>query len=53
MSQFSADPYADIRSEVAKLCQQFPGEYWRKLERDMALRTLELVLSRSNDQKVI
>jgi len=23
------EPYAAIREEVAKLCQQFPGEYWR------------------------
>ena len=25
-------PYADIQQEVAKLCAQFPGEYWRKLD---------------------
>src|SRR6201989_416002 len=30
------DEYADIRDAVAKLCGQFPGEYWRKLEREMA-----------------
>ena len=24
--------YADIREEVAKLCERFPGEYWRKLD---------------------
>ena len=26
----------DIRGAVAKLCQAFPGEYWRKLDREMA-----------------
>ena len=30
------DDHADIRAEVAKLCARFPGEYWRKLDRDMA-----------------
>ncbi len=30
------DDYADIRDAVAKLCAQFPGEYWRKLDREMA-----------------
>jgi alkylation response protein AidB-like acyl-CoA dehydrogenase len=24
-----ADPHAEIRAEVAKLCARFPGEYWR------------------------
>ena len=28
--------YADIRSEVRKLCAEYPNEYWRKLDRDMA-----------------
>jgi alkylation response protein AidB-like acyl-CoA dehydrogenase len=28
--------YADIRDAVAKLCAQFPGEYWRKLDREVA-----------------
>ena len=27
-----ADPHAEIRAEVAKLCAHFPGEYWRKLD---------------------
>ncbi|RYX95909.1 MAG: acyl-CoA dehydrogenase family protein, partial [Bradyrhizobiaceae bacterium] len=31
-----ADEFADIRDAVAKLCAQFPGEYWRKLDREMA-----------------
>ncbi|MGO9171948.1 MAG: acyl-CoA dehydrogenase family protein [Rhodomicrobium sp.] len=26
----------DIRGAVAKLCSAFPGEYWRKLDREMA-----------------
>jgi acyl-CoA dehydrogenase len=30
------DDHADIRDAVAKLCAQFPGEYWRKLDREMA-----------------
>ncbi|MBR0830580.1 acyl-CoA/acyl-ACP dehydrogenase [Bradyrhizobium manausense] len=29
------DDHADIRDAVAKLCAQFPGEYWRKLDRQM------------------
>ncbi len=31
--------YRDIRSEVAKLCQQYPGEYWRKKDKDRAYPT--------------
>jgi acyl-CoA dehydrogenase len=30
------DEFADIRESVSKLCAQFPGEYWRKLDREMA-----------------
>jgi len=30
------DEHADIREAVAKLCAEFPGEYWRKLDREMA-----------------
>jgi acyl-CoA dehydrogenase len=30
------DPHLDIRDAVARLCAQFPGEYWRKLDREMA-----------------
>jgi acyl-CoA dehydrogenase len=33
------DDHADIRDAVAKLCAQFPGEYWRKLDREMAYPT--------------
>src|SRR6201746_2950627 len=29
------DEYKDIRDAVAKLCAQYPGEYWRKLDREM------------------
>ncbi|CAN7674895.1 acyl-CoA/acyl-ACP dehydrogenase [Bosea sp. LjRoot9] len=29
----------DIRDAVAKLCAGFPGEYWRKLDREMAYPT--------------
>jgi len=28
--------HADIRDAVARLCAGFPGEYWRKLDREMA-----------------
>ncbi len=31
--------YSDIREAVSKLCAKFPGEYWRKLDRDMAYPT--------------
>src|SRR3954452_13202965 len=34
-AQEQQDEYADIRDAVAKLCAQFPGEYWRKLDRPM------------------
>jgi len=36
MTQTETDDYHDIRDAVAKLCEQFPGEYWRKLDREMA-----------------
>ena len=36
MTDIEHDEYADIRDAVAKLCAQFPGEYWRKLDREMA-----------------
>ena len=28
--------YDDIRASVRKLCQDYPGEYWRKLDRTMS-----------------
>jgi acyl-CoA dehydrogenase len=34
-----ADPYTEIRQEVAKLCAKFPGEYWRKLDQERAYPT--------------
>ena len=36
MTSTEQDEHADIRDAVAKLCAQFPGEYWRKLDREMA-----------------
>jgi alkylation response protein AidB-like acyl-CoA dehydrogenase len=35
-AQEQHDEFHDIRDAVAKLCAQFPGEYWRKLDRQMA-----------------
>ncbi|WP_149539078.1 acyl-CoA dehydrogenase family protein [Siccirubricoccus phaeus] len=35
----AADPHAEIREEVAKLCARFPGEYWRKVDRERAYPT--------------
>jgi acyl-CoA dehydrogenase len=31
--------FSDIRAEVAKLCAEFPGSYWRKLDREAAYPT--------------
>ena len=31
-----ADPHAEIRAEVARLCRTFPDSYWRELDRDGA-----------------
>ncbi len=33
------DPYADIRDAVARLCAQFPGAYWRQMDRESAYPT--------------
>ena len=30
------ESHPEIREAVQKLCEKFPGEYWRKLDRDMA-----------------
>src|SRR3984893_12013545 len=30
------DPHREIRDGVRRLCSQFPGEYWRRLDRDAA-----------------
>ncbi|MGR9459431.1 acyl-CoA dehydrogenase family protein (plasmid) [Rhizobium leguminosarum] len=35
MSQ-GVETYPEIREAVARLCAKFPGEYWRKLDREMA-----------------
>ncbi|MCZ8105552.1 MAG: acyl-CoA/acyl-ACP dehydrogenase [Burkholderiales bacterium] len=35
----AVETYADIRDAVAKLCAQFPGPYWRDLDRRMAYPT--------------
>ena len=31
--------YSDIRASVRKLCDAFPGAYWRDLDRDRAYPT--------------
>ncbi len=36
MTHSETDDHKDIRDAVAKLCEQFPGEYWRALDREMA-----------------
>lgn len=33
------DEYEDIRDAVRKLCERFPGEYWRDLDRERAYPT--------------
>ncbi len=33
------DPHAEIREEVRKLCNRFPGEYWRELDRERGYPT--------------
>lgn len=32
----TSETYPEIRQAVAKLCARFPGEYWRRLDREMA-----------------
>ncbi len=32
----AGDPHQEIRDGVRKLCAQFPGEYWRRLDREAA-----------------
>jgi len=36
MSVEQHDSHSDIRASVRKLCEQFPGEYWRRLDRESA-----------------
>ena len=31
--------YSDLREALAKLCANYPGEYWRKLDREMSYPT--------------
>ncbi|RBP09879.1 hypothetical protein DFR50_12079 [Roseiarcus fermentans] len=33
---YHASNHSEIRDAVAKVCHGFPGEYWRKLDREMA-----------------
>ena len=33
------DEYSEIREQVQKLCAQYPGEYWRKLDAERAYPT--------------
>jgi alkylation response protein AidB-like acyl-CoA dehydrogenase len=39
MTVSTVNQHQDVRDEVAKLCQQFPGAYWRELDREMAYPT--------------
>jgi acyl-CoA dehydrogenase len=39
MSMTTPNDHSDIREAVAKLCADYPGEYWRKLDREMAYPT--------------
>jgi acyl-CoA dehydrogenase len=39
MSMTTEHDHSDIREAVAKLCADYPGEYWRKLDREMAYPT--------------
>jgi alkylation response protein AidB-like acyl-CoA dehydrogenase len=36
MPDHPSDDHADIRNSVRALCQKFPGEYWRALDRERA-----------------
>ena len=39
MNEPTKEDYADIRESVRALCARFPGEYWRKVDRDRAYPT--------------
>ena len=39
MSESPHDDLSDIRASVRALCEQFPGEYWRVLDRERAYPT--------------
>src|SRR5579884_2135666 len=36
LAPHESDRHDDIRAEVRKLCAAFPGEYWRKADRERA-----------------
>ena len=38
-AQAASDAHAPIRAAVRALCEKFPGEYWRKLDRERAYPT--------------
>jgi alkylation response protein AidB-like acyl-CoA dehydrogenase len=38
-STLRADPHAEIREGVRRLCSHFPGEYWRRLDRERGYPT--------------
>ncbi len=33
------DEFAEIRDGVRALCEKFPGEYWRELDRERSYQT--------------
>jgi len=39
LTDLQGTDFCEIREEVAKLCDQYPGEYWRKLDRETAYPT--------------
>jgi alkylation response protein AidB-like acyl-CoA dehydrogenase len=39
IADHASDDLSDIRASVRALCQQFPGEYWRALDRERAYPT--------------
>ncbi len=39
LSPYDNDQYADVRASVRKLCADFPGDYWRKLDEARAYPT--------------
>jgi alkylation response protein AidB-like acyl-CoA dehydrogenase len=38
-TEYPASEHDEIRDSVRKLCLEFPGEYWRKLDREAAYPT--------------
>ncbi len=39
LSPYDSEDHGEIREGVRKLCAQFPGEYWRKLDQERAYPT--------------